>query len=91
MSSAFKVWMLAASPATQERLAAAIGTSRAYLYQWSNGHREPEALTAAKIEHETRAIHEETGGFLPIVLRTEVNTACANCEFAKQCLGESVK
>jgi DNA-binding XRE family transcriptional regulator len=86
VSSPFKTWMLAASPATQTRLAKAVGTSRQYLYHWANGHRVPEPETAAAIERETRKISEESGGIMPIVWRVDTNPACAKCEFAARCM-----
>ena len=86
MSTPFKVWMLAASPQTQARLAEAVGTSRQYLYHWANGHRIPEPEAAAAIERETRKIHEETGGIMPVVWRVDLNPACGACEFAARCM-----
>lgn len=81
-------WMAAATPTEQQVLADRIGTSRGMLFQYSGGHRQASAGTAAKIEQATKAMAKVSKGRLPIVYRTDLAEACRNCEFAQRCLGE---
>ena len=90
-STAFSNWMRVASKAEQEQLAQAVGTTRAYLYALSAAdgadyRREPKPALARNIEHATAAMHKSTKGRLPLVYRTDLVTACRECEFAQRCL-----
>lgn len=85
-------WMAAATPEEQLLLAQRVGTTRGYLYHLSapptaKYYREPKPELAAKFEAETAAMHKASNGRLPRIYRTDLVSACANCEFAKQCLG----
>lgn len=87
----FKTWMRAATADEQELLARRAGTTRAYLYFLSNGDkdygRSPGQDLAIAIERETLAMHKASGGRLPEIYRTDLNPACAQCQFALKCLG----
>lgn len=90
-----KLWMQAASTAEQEDLAKRVSTSRAYLYHLaadagSPYRREPKPILAAQIERETVRMAAKTAGRLPIVYRTDLVSACHQCEFARKCLGAKV-
>lgn len=85
-------WMAAATPEEQQLLAQRVGTKRMYLYHLaappdSKYHREPDPKLAAAIERETALMHAASKGRLPRVYRTDLVEACAQCEFARQCLG----
>lgn len=87
-----KLWMKAATPAEQEMLASRTGTTRSYLYHLSasedkNYAREPKPKLAAAIERVSADMHKASKGRLPRVYRTDLVTACRECEFAQKCLG----
>jgi CRISPR/Cas system-associated exonuclease Cas4 (RecB family) len=87
-----KVWMRAATPAEQETLANKIGTTRSYLYHLSASEdkayaREPKPKLAAAIERVSAEMHRASKGRLPKVYRTDLVSACRECEFAAKCLG----
>jgi DNA-binding transcriptional regulator YdaS (Cro superfamily) len=83
----FKLWMNAATPDEQKLLAAALGTSRGYLYQISGGFKQCSAQRGSAIERETAKMHRASLGRLPLVYRTDLVEACRTCEFAQKCLG----
>lgn len=79
-----------ASTAEKQAVAEACGTSYSYLwFHISKGRREPDALLAAKIEAATKLLSKQSGGRLPVVYRTELNSACRSCQFAQRCLGDA--
>jgi len=85
-----KQWMRAAEPAEQELMAAAIGTSRGMLYQYSNvdsTDRWPDTERAVLIERQAEKMHKASGGRLPLIYRTDLSEVCRGCEFAQKCLG----
>lgn len=93
--TAMKAWLRQATAAEQEALAARAGTSRQYLHHLAAGEetnyrREPKPALAAAIERETKAMAKASKGRLPIVYRTDLVTACRQCEFARKCLGDEV-
>ena len=93
--SSLGAWMRAATPEEKQALAQRAGTSKAYLFHLSVGDaakykREPKAALAAAIERETKAMSKESNGRLPIVWRTDLNSACRQCDFARRCLGDAV-
>lgn len=93
--SPLRAWMLAATPDEHRILAERAGTSKPYLHhlaagEASNYRREPKASLAASIERETKAMNRASGGRLPIVYRTDLNSTCRECEFARKCLGDEV-
>jgi len=90
-----KSWMRAATAAEREQMAQRAGTSVAYLHHLAAGEetnykREPKPGLAAAIERETKVMHKASKGRLPIVYRTDLVTACRQCEFAQRCLGSEV-
>lgn len=85
--STMKLWMQAATPVQQEDLAARAKTSRQYLYHLAGGFRDAGPELAKRIELATKEMNAETKGALPIVYRTDLNSACRECEFAHKCLG----
>lgn len=90
-----KAWMRQATPDEQVALAERAGTSRQYLHHLSASEdkrykREPSASLAAAIERETKAMHKASKGRLPIVYRTDLNSTCRGCDFARRCLGDAV-
>jgi len=90
-----KSFLNAATLGERELLARNVKTSVAYL-----GHlavnddkkykREPKPELAAAIERETKKMARNSKGRLPVVLRTDLISACRECEFAKKCLGERI-
>ena len=50
--------------------------------------REPKPRLAAAIERETKALNISTAGRLPVVWRTDLVSACRDCDFARRCVGE---
>lgn len=90
-----KAWLRAATAAEQNALAEAVGTSLLYLRHLSadetkNYHREAKPALAAALERETLAMSKASGGRLPVVYRTDLNSTCRQCSFAIKCLGEQV-
>lgn len=88
-TTTLKLWMQAATPAEQEALAAAVGTSRGTLYQYAGGHLQASAARGAAIERATSAM-TKTNPLLPVVYRTDTVEACRDCEFARRCLGDDI-
>lgn len=89
-----KLWMKAATPAEQEMLAELCGTSRSYLYHLAASEdkayaREPKPRLAAAIERVSADMHRASKGRLPRIYRTDLVTACRECEFAQKCLGQA--
>ena len=91
-STQLKHWMTTASTPEQNILAERVGTSRQYLYQLTSTspavRREASPQLAKRIEEATKALHVESKKRLPVVYRTDLNSACRACEFAQQCLGQ---
>lgn len=85
----FKLWMQAATTAEQNRLARAAGTSRGFLYLVSSGNRRFNPVKAAAVERASAAMHEASKGRLPLLYRTDLAEACAECEYARRCLGRA--
>jgi hypothetical protein len=88
-----KAWLNQATAAERALLAQNTGTSAAYLSHLAVNDdklykREPKPALAAAIERETKAMAKASRGRLPIVYRTDLVTACRECEYAKKCLGE---
>ena len=93
--TAMQAWMRAATPEEKLALAQRAGTSKAYIHHLAAGtetkyRREPKAALAAAIEREAKAMHKESAGRLPLVWRTDLNSACRQCDFARRCLGDAV-
>ena len=89
-----KLFMKAATADEQRMLAEKAGTTRQYLYHLSadedkNYTREPRPKLASAIERVTAEMHKASKGRLPKVYRTDLVSACRECEFAKRCLGEN--
>lgn len=88
MSMKLKTWMHAASTKEQQELARRAKTTRAYLYVLANStsehSREARPSLAARIERAVVAMREKNAK-LPVVTRTDLNTDCRNCEYAKAC------
>ena len=90
-----KAWLNAATPLEREHLAVEVGTSAQYLFHLGANDdkkykREPKPELAAAIERETKKMARNSKGRLPVVLRTDLISACRECEFAKKCLGERI-
>ncbi len=83
----FTIWMRQATTAQQQELAAAVGTSRPYLYQIKQGVRTASADLGSAIERQTAAMAEGTG--LPVVLRSDLVPACAACEYMASCTAKT--
>lgn len=86
-----KLWMDAATTEEQLALAKAVGTSRAYLYALAASedaahHRTASAEMGGLIEAHTAKMRVKNKA-LPVVYRSDLVEACANCPFAQQCLG----
>lgn len=82
-----KLWMREATPAEQDALATAIGTSRGTLYQYAGGHLQASAARGAAIERATVEM-AAVNPALPVVYRTDTVPACRECEYAQRCLGD---
>lgn len=80
-------WFAAASVPERETLAAMVGTSVGTLEQYGLGSRNPSAERGLEIEQATKLLAAQTRGRLPVVLRSDIVTACQQCDFAKRCLG----
>lgn len=84
-------WLRHALPADKQKLAERVGTTVNYLSHLAAGPerygREPKAELAARIEAHTTRMNRQTKGRLPIVLRTDLVSACRACPYAQQCLG----
>lgn len=87
MRSPLQVWMALASADEQQLLADRVGTSRATLYQYGSGHRQCSAERAGEIERVTHEMARASKGRLPRLYRTDLADACANCEYARKCIG----
>jgi len=90
-----KTWLRQATRAEQETLAERAGTSVQYLGHVAAGDdknykREPKPALAAAIERETKAMARASKGRLPVVYRTDLNSTCRGCEFARRALGDEV-
>lgn len=85
-----KRWMAEAGPGIQAALAKATGTSVAYLYHLAaeastKYRRNASVELAAKIEEATLKLEKKMA--LPVVYRTDLNPTCAECPYARKCLG----
>lgn len=89
MTNAMRTWMQKASTKEQQELARRAKTSRAYLYvlsaQDSEHSREARPALAARIEKASLVMREKNPK-LPPILRVELNSDCARCEYARMCL-----
>jgi len=86
-----KLFMRAATPEEQNLLAERCGTTRSYLYHLSAGEdkayaRQPKPRLAAAIERVSADMHRSSKGRLPRIYRTDLVSACRECEFAQKCL-----
>jgi hypothetical protein len=86
-----KQWMRLATKGEQIALADKAGTTRAYLYHLAGGKdakygREPMPVLAAALEKASAEMHK-ANKTLPRIYRTDLVTACRQCEFAQKCLG----
>lgn len=93
--TSLKTWMNASTHDEKKLLAERAGTSVAYLYHLAAGEekgykREPKPALAGAIERETKAMNRASRGRLPIIYRTDLNSHCRGCDFARRCLGEEV-
>lgn len=93
--TSLKHWLNAATGDERALLAERVGTSSAYLQHLAaneekNYRREPKPALAASIERETKAMAKASRGRLPVVYRTDLVTACRQCEFARKCLGDAL-
>lgn len=81
--------MQKASTKEQQELARRAKTTRPYLYVLSNStsehSREARPSLAARIERAVLVMRGKNAK-LPVVNRTDLNTDCRNCEYAKACL-----
>ncbi len=94
MQKMLKSWLRLADKAEREHLAKAANTSVQYLDHIAaddeaSHKRQPKVALAAAIERETQRMNTETKGRLPVVLRTELVGACAQCPYARKCLGDA--
>lgn len=85
--NAMKIWMENATTAEQKEMAGMVGSSRGYLYHIAGGFRQASAELAAKIEEASKEMSKRTKGRLPIMYRTDLATACSQCQFARKCIG----
>lgn len=83
-----KKWMNVATAAEQEVLATRAGTTRNYLYQVAGGHRSLAPELAGRIETAARTLRKSKSQKLrlPILVRANLASACAECPYASKCL-----
>lgn len=86
MNKALKNWMTLATSGEQAELASLAGTSRAQLYQLTSEERTASADLASHIANASKAL-KKINKKLPLLRRSELCPACAECEFAKRCGG----
>ncbi len=82
--------MKAATVSEHRLLAERVGTTKGNLEQYAGGFRAPSAAMGIALEREIAKMHRASKGRLPVVLRTDLVTACRQCEFARRCLGDKV-
>lgn len=82
-----KLWMRLATVDEQERMAELAGTTRPMLYQYASDQRKPSSERAVHIEAATTQMNKESKRRLPVLYRTDLSSACAQCHFARKCLG----
>jgi len=85
--NAIKAWMTAATVEEQDTLAKLAGTTRAMLYQYAGGFRKTSSDKAVRLESATKQMARGSKGRLPVIYRTDLSSACSQCEFARKCLG----
>jgi hypothetical protein len=90
-----QAWLRSATVSEQQTLAERTGTSAQYLRHLAASEdkaykRVAKAALAAAIERETKAMAKASKGRLPVVRRTDLNSTCRQCEFARKCLGDAV-
>lgn len=89
-----RAWLNVATIPERETLAKNAGTSAQYLAHLAVNddrlyRREPKPALAAAIERETKSMAKTSKGRLPVVWRTDLVTACRECEYARRCLGDT--
>lgn len=83
----FRQWMILATKAEQESLAAEAGTSRNYLYQIADGRRKVSADMAARLEGAAAPIAKASKKRLPKLTRADLCEACRDCPLRRGCRG----
>lgn len=76
-----KHWMTIATTAEQTKLAKLAKTSRGYLYQLSNGHRDASAELAGRLQRAALQL-KQANPALPVLHRIDLCAACGRCEYA---------
>ena len=84
-------WMRAATPDERQKLANLAGTTIGNLHQISGAYRsdglpQVRAGLASRIERAARILQKENRD-LPSLVRTDLSPECADCEYARKCLG----
>jgi hypothetical protein len=77
----FKQWLQRLTLAEKDKLVAAAGTSRGYLYLLSNGHRRASAEAAGKLEAASDLLDSVREGNVPQLYRGQVCDACRHCPY----------
>ena len=85
MAKSMKHWWRDATKKDKEKLAKLAGHTVGQLGQLAGGHRQASPESARRIELGTVKIAHDTT--LPIVLRSDLCSACGKCEYAKRCEG----
>lgn len=85
-----RVWMQAASPNEQAKLAQLSGTTIGTLHQISGSYRTGGTPTvrsglAGRIQSAANDLRKKNK-LLPVVLRTDLSPECRDCDYAKHCL-----
>lgn len=76
--------MRAATAEEKDKLAELATTTKGQLYQLRGGHRNCSSDLAIRIEKAAEKLRAKNPE-LPPLLRTDLSTACASCEYAKAC------
>lgn len=84
-------WMRVATPEERQELADRAGTTIGNLHQISGSYRSggrPQIRSglAIRIEQAARILQKENRD-LPSLVRTDLSPECADCEYARKCLG----
>lgn len=81
-------WISSATPAEFEELAAALGTSKATLYQLSTNHRGASPERALQLELVSQAMHKSNKR-LPVLFCGDASEVCRRCPHFEKSVGKA--
>lgn len=92
MQEQLRLWVRSAKRKEVTRMVDLAGTSKPYLNQLINGHRQPSVAIAAEIAAACNTVRAEAvDGVerLPVVLRGDIHEVCRKCEYFLACKNKS--